>query len=197
MQPDDDATTIRHILDGDTDAYRVLVDRYGNRLYGFCRGRLGDEHDAEDAVQDVFIRAYRSLKTFDPARSFASWLFAIAANRVKSRYARRESAGKLVSSLKAEAAASTDSVQAGHDPASGVLDALEAERLRSAVATLPSGMRLPVELFYFAGLSIAEAAPAAGISQEAFKTRLFRARRQLRDVLEEKRKPGMDTGGRQ
>ncbi len=95
MKSDDDTSVISRILDGDGDAFRILVERYSDRLFHFCMARLGDQSDAEDAVQDVFVRAYRSLRTFDMSRNWSSWLFAIAANRVKSRYANRVSAAAV------------------------------------------------------------------------------------------------------
>jgi len=64
---DDDASVVRRVLAGDVDAFRVLVDRYNDRLFQFCMARLGDSSDAEDAVQDVLVRAFRSLRSFDPA----------------------------------------------------------------------------------------------------------------------------------
>ncbi len=84
----DDVVVIQRVLGGDADAFRLLVRRYGGRLRGFCLARLGDPDEADDAVQDVLLRAYRSLGTFRLGTSFASWLFAIAANRVRTRRGR-------------------------------------------------------------------------------------------------------------
>ena len=79
----EDIVIIQRVLAGDADAFRVIVRRYGGRLRGFCLARLGDADEADDALQDVLLRAYRSLGGFRLGSSFASWLFAIAANRVR------------------------------------------------------------------------------------------------------------------
>ncbi|HPE36164.1 MAG TPA: RNA polymerase sigma factor [Spirochaetales bacterium] len=173
----DDRTALERVVSGDTEAFRILVDRYSDRLYRFCAARLGDADEAEDAVQDVFIRAYRSLSSFDPARGFAPWLFAIAANRVKSRYASRSAAGQLVEAAGKELLAGDGPAEASAED--GVLRDLAAAELRSALAGLPASMRAPVELYYFAGLDVAQVAASLGLGTEAVKSRLFRARKEL------------------
>jgi len=135
---DDDAALVGRVLAGEPDAFRSLVDRYSDRLYRFCRARLGDDADAEDAVQDVFVRAYRSLASFDASRSWPSWLFSIAANRVKSRYAARSSVARLVERAGGEALVVGEAASAGEDPAELAVGAMAAEALREAVAALPA-----------------------------------------------------------
>jgi RNA polymerase sigma-70 factor (ECF subfamily) len=186
---DDDASVIRRILEGDGGAFRILVDRYSDRLFHFCMARLGDQSDAEDAVQDVFVRAYRSLRTFDVTRNWSSWLFAIAANRVKSRYANRVSSTTIAERAGREAILADEMASDAIDPEQQVLDILAAEALRSAVASLPESYRAPVELYYFAGLSVSEIASTLGAGTEAIKTRLFRARKELSRILDDSRQP--------
>ncbi len=192
----DDASVIRRVLDGDTEAFRALVDRYGDRLFRFCRARLGDDADAEDAVQDVFIRAFRSLASYDPARNWSSWLFAIAANRVKSRYGLRASARDLVERAGREVMAMEGVAESGFDPERLTLEAMTGQEIRSAVASLAPSYRAPVELYYFAGLGVGDVAAALGLGEEAVKTRLFRARKELLAWFDEKKQPGMNRRGR-
>jgi len=186
---DDDAALVGRVLAGEPDAFRSLVDRYSDRLYRFCRARLGDDADAEDAVQDVFVRAYRSLASFDASRSWPSWLFSIAANRVKSRYAARSSAARLTERAGGEALVVGEAASAGEDPAELAVGTMAAEALREAVAALPAAYRAPVELFYFAGLGVADVARALGLGEEAVKTRLFRARKELSRLLDDTGQP--------
>lgn len=190
----DDADAVARVLGGDTEAFSLLVRKYGGRLRGMCLARLGDRDDADDAVQDVFARAFKSLASYDPERSFASWLFAIAANRVKSRYAARAARSALDD--KAGAEALVESSERTYDPAGDALDALASEALRSAVAALPRGYRAPVELYYFAGLSVADAAATLGLGEEAVKSRLFRARKALARVLDPGAQPADGMKGR-
>jgi len=193
---DDDASVAGRVLAGDVDAFRVLVDRYGDRLFRFCVARLGDASDAEDAVQDVFVRAFRSLRSFDPSRSWQSWLFTIAANRVKSRYASRASAVELADRAGREAAVSETEASEAADPERIALDVLASEALREAVAALPSAYRAPVELYYFAGLGVTDVASALGLGGEAVKTRLFRARKELFRSLDDSTQPPGRVKGR-
>ncbi len=193
---DDDSAIVGRVLSGDTEAFRLLVDRYGERLWRFCRARLGDDSDAEDAVQDVFVRAFRSLRSFKPAGSWSSWLFAIAANRVKSRYASNAARTSLLERAGAEAAVRSEDAGASPDPAELALDVLASESLRSAVASLPVSYRAPVELYYFAGLAVSDVAKALGLGEEAVKTRLFRARKELSMILDDSRQPKPAGKGR-
>ncbi len=174
---------VARVLSGDSEAFRQLVDAYSDRLYGFCLARLGYPEAAEDAVQDVLVRAYRSLRGYDPRRGFASWLFAIAANRVKTRYAAKASRDRLDERAASEAASSSEPDGARYDPERLALDALAAEELRAAVARLPRSYRAPVELYYFAGLCVADVAKALRLGDEAVKSRLHRARKALSEDL--------------
>lgn len=81
---DDDV--IGRVLAGERDAYRLLVERYGPRLHAFCRLRMRSSEDADDAAQEVFIRAFNSLHKFRRGESFPAWLFAIAANHLRTRF---------------------------------------------------------------------------------------------------------------
>ncbi|OHD28213.1 MAG: hypothetical protein A2Y38_01165 [Spirochaetes bacterium GWB1_59_5] len=193
---DDDAAVVARILAGDVDLFRILVDRYSERLYYFCMARLGDESDAEDAVQDVFVRAFRSLRSFDPSRKWSPWLFAIAANRVKSRYAANASAASIVDRAGLEASLSDEAASGTANPETLALDAMAAEALRAAVSSLPTSYRVVVELYYFAGLGVAEVAASLGLGAEAVKTRLFRARKELSRCLDDSRQPADAMKGR-
>jgi len=90
-----DATLVRRVLDGDSRAFTILIDRHLQPCLRFATRMLGGRHDAEDATQEALLRAYRALATYDPSSSFRTWLFAILVNRCrtsllqKSRYLRR------------------------------------------------------------------------------------------------------------
>ncbi len=191
-----DAFVAQRVIAGDTEAFRMLVDRYSDQLFRFCRARLGDDTDAEDAVQDVFVRAFRSLRSYDPARSWSSWLFAIAANRVKSRYAMRTSAQALAERAASQASVIDEALEAQYDPERLAIDALLGEELRMAVASLAPAYRAPVELYYFAELDVAGVAAALSLGEEAVKTRLFRARKEILAWFDKKEQPTGSRRGR-
>ncbi|OHD79068.1 MAG: hypothetical protein A3J97_16160 [Spirochaetes bacterium RIFOXYC1_FULL_54_7] len=196
MEISDDAETVRRVLTGDTGAFRYLVDAYSDAVYRFCLSRLGNPEESEDAVQDVFIRAYRSLASFDVSRSFGSWLFGITANRVKTRYVKRSSETALLERVAAEASTADYSPSTADDPESLALDAMSLEEVRTAVALLKPTYRSVVELYYFAGLQVVEVASALGVGTEAVKSRLFRARKELSAIFEHRMQPDHDRRGR-
>ncbi|TFG81928.1 MAG: RNA polymerase sigma factor, partial [Spirochaetales bacterium] len=184
-----DAAVARRVLDGDADAFRELVVRYGEALYRFCAVRLGDADDAEDAVQDVFIRVFKSLRSYDPSRSFRSWLFAIAANRVKTRYGARVAQAGLVEKVAMEHVVAESARLEESDAEREALMAMAVKEIRAALARLSPAYRAPVELYYFGGLGVSEVASALGIGSEAVKSRLFRARKELAAILEAAAQP--------
>jgi RNA polymerase sigma-70 factor (ECF subfamily) len=190
----DDLSAIHLVLAGDRSAFRAIVERYGDRIRRFCLSRIGSAEEADDAAQEVFLRAFRSLSAYRIGDSFPSWLFAIAANRLRTRAlhdraerGRAERAGR-------EAAAGEGNSAASLDPALQAERSDAAERVRRAVASLPPRQRDCVELFYFGELSVAETACALGLGEEAVKSRLFRGRAALRRSLEFAQ-PGPIDGG--
>ena len=175
----DEKAVVEEIIAGNSNAYRRIVEKYSARVLAFCRSRMRSEEDARDAAQEVFIRAYASLASFRSNENFASWLFAIAANNVRTHF-------RLFSSRKhkEEAFAKEIAVAPIPDPAEEAEQNLRAEALRQAVASLPLDLRKPVELYYFAELSVEETASVLKLGQEAVKSRLFRARKALRQAIE-------------
>ena len=186
---DSDEDCITRVLSGDRNAFRYLVDRYGTRVISFCRSRLGSEEEARDVAQDVFIRAFSSLHTFRIGESFPSWLFAIASNRVRSKF-------KLFSTnrKKIEAAGNEALSAYSPEPSDSAIRHIESENLLRAIGKLPNDLRWPIEFYYFAELSIAETGRILGLGEEAVKTRLFRGRKKLKAFLDMEQ-PNTSTGG--
>ncbi len=197
--PEQEDETIRRVLSGDKEAFRVLVLRYSSRILAFCRSRLeasgvrDADDEAKDLAQEVFIRAYISLHRFRPGKSFAAWLFAIAANRVKSKFRFFARQRKLEESAINAAQVSLEKAT-GSDSGTSELLRIQGEALLRGIAMLPKDLRLPMELYYIGELSVAETAKVLKLGQEAVKTRLFRGRKALKD-LAEKQKPDRGTRG--
>jgi len=188
MEEAADEEAIRSVLSGDREAFRILVERYQGRLVGFCRSRLGSATEAEDAAQEILIKTFSSLRSYRLGESFPSWLFAIAANHLRTRGKRNQVELRRVESAGIEEAARPPVPDAGEE----VLLSLEAEELRSAVAALPEELGLPVQLHYFGGLSVEDIGRSLGLGREAVKARLFRARKRLRKALENAQPPGRE-----
>lgn len=186
----DEEFIIVRVLAGNSDSFRHLVEKYSPRVLAFCRARLLSEEDAQDAAQEVFLRAYKSLSSFKRGENFSVWLFAIAANNIRTHF-------KLFSSRKhkEEMLKRQLMVEPQSDPEEDAEQALELSALRDAVRSLPKDLQKPVALYYFAGLSVQETSRALGIGEEAVKTRLFRARGRLRTLVEKDAQPERSSRG--
>ena len=167
----DDAAAIRFCRGGDVDAYRHLVQRYQSEAMGHALAILGNRQDAEDAVQDAFVDAYRGLASFDEQRRFYPWFYAILRNRCFKLLAvrRRADADRLdvVEMLSKEDAASVENVVV----------------LEEALRKVSSESRELLMLRHLDGLSYAELAQRLGVPVGTVMSRLFHARKQLRAAL--------------
>src|SRR5256885_17073880 len=90
-----DAEVVRRVRAGDTGAYGALVARYRDRLARYAVHMLGNREDAEEALQDAFVRAYRSLERCDDAARFGAWLYGILVNRCRTTGARAAKRGRV------------------------------------------------------------------------------------------------------
>jgi RNA polymerase sigma-70 factor, ECF subfamily len=172
---DGDAELLRAIADGDRAAFDRLSRRHLDRAYGVALRITGSRADAQDVVQDVFLRLWQRPDSWRPGQAqFSTWLYRVVVNRCLD-LKRRPRGTDL------------DSVEEPQDPDANAEDGLlEAERSRaldSAVNQLPERQRTAIVLTYTAGLRNAEAASAMDISVKAFEALLVRAKRELRDYL--------------
>ena len=172
----DDATLVRRVLAGDTTAYAALVARHRGRIGRYAVRMLGDPADAEEAVQDAFVRAYRSLKRCeDPAR-FGAWLFRILINRCRTIGGQRGRRERLV-------------VPTAVPPEPGVAHPEDQTAWREAIewalARLGPDYREAFVLKHVEELSYEEMAELTGAGISALKMRVKRACEQLRTLLAE------------
>ena len=172
-----DAEAVAAVLRGETVSYRELVERYQRLVYAVTWSRLGDATLAEDAAQEAFIRAYRSLPLLGNGAKFSAWVTTIARNTAISlgMKQRRELAKRERWALEQPAS---------EPPAATAEEACPPEMLRQALAELSAEHRESLVLFYLEGKRGAEAAAALGISEAALRMRLLRARAALRERLE-------------
>jgi RNA polymerase sigma-70 factor (ECF subfamily) len=175
---------------GDLQAFEELVARYQRRLFGLCYRLLGREgdayHDAEDASQEAFLRAYRSLSLYDPARPFDRWLLTIAANCCVSMLRRRRP--KTMEAAEGDEEAGAREAGAGSVTRSpGPPEEAEGRELAQAVARAIAGLedtyRLPFVLFHQEGMTYEDICQALGLPLWTVNSRVHRARAQLYDQL--------------
>ena len=186
---DTDAAQVALVLGGDPDAFRVLVERHGRRLFRLAYRMTGNEHDAEEIVQDAFLRAYRRLDRFEARSNFGTWLYRICANcaldlmrRQRADQTRREPAPRdddPDASDPLEAAASADP-----GPERLVLSAELGAGVRAAMNSLSATERAAFLLRHVEGFSIEEIARSLGLNTGATKNSVFRAVQKLRRHLD-------------
>lgn len=172
----DDAALVRRVLAGDTGAYGALVARYRDRLIRYATRVLGDSSDAEEALQDSFVRAFRALnRCEDPAR-FGAWLFRILVNRCRTMGGQRGRRERVV-------------VTSATLPEPGVPHpedrAAWREAIEWALAQLPPDHREAFVMKHVEELSYEEMVELTGVGVSALKMRVKRACDQLRTLLAE------------
>lgn len=172
-----DAALVRRVLAGDVDAYGILVDRHYERCSRFARHMLGNREDAEEMVQDAFVRAYRSLSRYEDRERFGAWLLRILVNRCRTAGARRQRRERtFVREERALEAAAEE------HPAERMA---WREEIARALARLDPDQREAFLLKHVEELSYEEMSKLTGVGISALKMRVKRACDRLRELLEE------------
>lgn len=177
-RPADDAKLLAAARDGDLDAFEALVRAHTRIVYAHALRFFGDEHTAEDVAQEVWIKVYRSLSTFDERARFTTWLYRITRNTCLDLVRAGKRRPLTVDPL--------DIAVVPGDLADQV--ALTAT-LELAMAALPPEDRDALSAIALFGLTYAEASESLGVPAGTVKSRVFRARRSLANTL------GMTAGG--
>jgi len=180
-----DAALIRRVLDGDGGAFGILVDRHYERCARYAWHMLGNREDAEEAVQDAFVRAYRSLARYEERERFGAWVLRIVVNRCRTAGARRQRRERVFAPLDD---VSMEVERATGERASGADDADRTawrEEIERALAQLAPEQREAFLLKHVEELSYDEMAEITGAGVSALKMRVKRACKRLRELLEE------------
>jgi RNA polymerase sigma-70 factor (ECF subfamily) len=191
----DDRAIVDAVLAGDRDAFRVLVDREAASVVRACHRVLGDLHEAEDAAQEAFVTAYRSLAGWRGDGPFGAWLTRIAVRIALREAGRRRSVTWLDTSASASDEAASDPGQraatsaamaaaATTDPSLMTVRAERASDVRKAVAALPEPYREVVTLRFFGELSLEEIARQTERPLGTVKTHLHRGLLRLRGAVD-------------
>jgi RNA polymerase sigma-70 factor (ECF subfamily) len=176
----DDLFAVSEVLRGNPDAFKAVVERYKGLVYRLSLSSLGNREEAEEASQEIFLKAFRSLASFRIEKRFLPWLYSIASNYLKTHAPRvRRVDEKLVRDRQDVLPSRPDD-----NPETGVIRRLSLEELRSAVRALAPPVREAVHLYYFEGLSVEEICSVLGLGKENVKSRLMRGRKALRTALQ-------------
>ena len=170
-----DRMIIQRVLSGDVEAYARLVDRHYDRCARIAVRILGNQEDAEEAIQDTFLRAFRALESYEDRERFSAWITRILVNQCRTllaRTRRREAVFADVDPVDLDLAAG------------GPADDGPWPNLEDALAALPAEQREALVLRYADDLTYEEMSRITGAGESALKMRVQRAFAKLRDLLQ-------------
>jgi RNA polymerase sigma-70 factor (ECF subfamily) len=188
MEPTD-ATFVARARTGDSDAFRVLVERHSRALFRLAFRMTGNQQDAEDVVQESFLRAYKQLGKFDERASFGTWLYRIAANCSLDLVRSRKRRSEHVAVAGADSGEGVEEIVLQlptHDPTPErmALSGEVRERVLEAMQELSPNERTAFVLRHFEGMRIEEVSRVLECQPGAAKHSVFRAVQKLRRSLE-------------
>jgi RNA polymerase sigma-70 factor (ECF subfamily) len=190
-----DADLAAGLRRGDADAFRILMQRHNRRLFRMARSVLRDSAEAEDAVQDAYVRAFTCIDQFREASSLATWLGRIVLNEaLRRRRQRRTMPGSDRDPGEAPSAQVIPFPGAQQAPATPEDEAVRAEirrLLERAIDALPDPFRVVFTLREIEQMSVEETASCLGVPPDTVKTRLYRARRLLGRALRRELSPDL------
>ncbi len=184
-----DAEAIELTLGGDRDAFRVLVDRHSASLFRLAYRLTGNRHDAEEVVQEAFLRAYQKLEQFEARANFGTWVYRIAANYAidRMRQKRADDARREEPSSRGEDGLETSPVNLvpdGTPSPERLAQNVELRRqMERALEALSQAERTAFVMRHWEGCGIEEIAEALNSSASAAKNTVFRAVQKLRSTL--------------
>ncbi|PYS07064.1 MAG: RNA polymerase sigma factor [Acidobacteria bacterium] len=169
-----DDEVVRRVLDGDIGLFEIIMRRYNQRLFRVARSVVKDDSEAEDIIQEAYVRAYEHLSQFEGRAKFSTWLTKIAIYEAYARVRRFDYRNvDSVSNLEDQG---MDLKSKEHDPEQQTFDYEMRMLLERALDAIPDDYRSIFMLREIEGLSTAETAECLEISEENVKTRLHRAR---------------------
>ena len=176
-----DEEVVQRVIQGEPAHFEILMRRYNRRLFRVTRSIVTNDLEAEDIIQDAYVRAYEHLPQFEGRAKFSTWLTKIAIYEAYARIRRFDY--QKVDSISVLEGQGMDVKAKGRDPEQQIYDGELKLVLEKAFDALPNDYRSVFMLREIEGLSTAETAECLEISEENVKTRLHRARAQLQREL--------------
>jgi RNA polymerase sigma-70 factor, ECF subfamily len=184
--PVEEDISLEALKAGDRAAFAALVERYSPQIYRAALKILGDPQDAEDVLQETFIKALRALPSFEGRSSLSTWLYRIAVNEALMLVRKRKPDTVSIDTDKEDSEGQAEPVEIVDWcclPEGDLMSAETRQALDLAARQLTPALRAVFVLRDIEGLSVRETAEALGITEVAVKTRLLRARLKLREEL--------------
>src|ERR1700704_5224451 len=180
-----DAAAVARAKAGDKDTFRLLVERHSQLIFRLAFRMMENEQDAEEVVQETFLRAYRALDGFESRANFGTWIYRIALNRCYDLLAQRKSRPMMQTQEDPEAPNIIEQIPTTNpNPERRALSQEIEVRVRSAMEQLTAGERMAFVLRHFEGRSVEEIARALNVREGAAKNRVHRAVQKLRQHLQ-------------
>jgi len=183
----DDTELMLRLQSGADSALNTLMTRWQTPLVRFVYRYIGNQDEAIDVAQETFIRIYQNRHSYRPTAKFSSWLFTIASNLCRN-YLRRERRHPTISiddDDTNEGSAATRTLVSPHKTPSDTAEQNDtARRVKESIQSLPHDLKTVVLLFEYEDLSYDEISTVLGCTPKAVETRLYRARKVLREKLE-------------
>ncbi|NLF80728.1 MAG: sigma-70 family RNA polymerase sigma factor [Clostridia bacterium] len=180
MQHLSDEELVGLVLDGNSEAFEIIVGRYQNQIFSLAYRLGGDYDEAKDMAQEAFIRVYRELPRFDRERRFFPWMYRVAHNTCINLLRRRPKETAPLESVFDMAAG--DNCESG-SPSARYEQLEQSETIHQALQALSDNYRLPLVLKYLEGMSYQEISSQLDLPISTIETRLFRGRALLRKHL--------------
>ena len=183
MYAKEEKQVIIDVLNGNADAYAVLINRYQRPIFNMLLRMVASREDAADLVQDTFVKAYENLERFRLSARFFPWLYTIGMNLARDHLRRRKTAAVASCHFQAGCFWGGD---AGHDPEQDMARCLDAGRMPALLAGLPEDYREALVLRFHQGLGMRDIGAALGITTSGAKMRIVRGLQKLRAMFKDR-----------
>lgn len=185
-----DEEVVERVLAGEMALFEIIMRRYNQRLYRVARAILGNDGEAEDVMQDAYVRAYEHLYQFAGKAAFSTWLTRIALHEALARKKRRSRTQELDALQEMKGDSMPILKSSGPGPEQETARIQIRELLEGAIQELPESYRTIVMLRDIEEMDVADTATALGVSEAVVKTRLHRAHAMLRRALSSEAREG-------
>ncbi|EQA63531.1 RNA polymerase sigma factor [Leptospira alexanderi] len=179
----EDWDCIQKVLHGDFNSFEILMNRYQGLIYSQAIKAFRNETEAEDFTQDIFLKAFESLSTFQGRSQFSTWLFVIARNDIIRRYRKEHPEISGLDTLLLVENEIEKKNEISSEQETKLLKQEISEKIRSLVESLPELYRKPIMLHYFENMSYKEISKKLNLKMNTLKSYIFRGKEIMRDWL--------------